>query len=62
MVREAVDELVKNGPFVIGVSGDQLPPIVIKDHMRNIMDFGVTGPWAPATPGNQIVSQWWIEQ
>jgi peptide/nickel transport system substrate-binding protein len=62
VVREAVDEFVKNGPFVIGVSGDQSMPIVIKDHMRNIMDFGVVGPWAPATPGNQIVSQWWIEQ
>ena len=62
VVREAVDVFVSDGPFVIGVAGDQLMPIVIKDHMRNIMDFGVVGPWAPATPGNQIASQWWIEQ
>jgi peptide/nickel transport system substrate-binding protein len=62
VVREAVAEFVKNGPFVIGVSGDQLMPIVIKNNMRNIMDYGVVGPWAPATPGNQIVAQWWMEQ
>lgn len=62
VVREAVAEFVKNGPFVIGVAGDQLMPIVVKNHMRNILDFGVVGPWAPATPGNQIAAQWWIEQ
>jgi peptide/nickel transport system substrate-binding protein len=62
VVREAVDEFVKNGPFVIGVAGDQLMPILIKNNMRNIMDFGVVGPWAPSTPGNQVPAQWWIEQ
>ena len=62
VVWEAVDVLINEGPFVIGVGGDQLAPVVIKDHMRNILDFGVVGPWAPATPGNQIASQWWIEQ
>ena len=54
--------VIAEGPFVISVAGDQPMPIIIKDHMRNIMDFGVVGPWAPATPGNQIAAQWWIEQ
>ena len=62
VVWEAIDVVIAEGPFVISVAGDQPMPIIIKDHMRNIMDFGVVGPWAPATPGNQIAAQWWIEQ
>jgi len=62
VVWEAVDEIVKDGPFDIGVSGDQPMPIIVKDTMHNILDFGVVGPWAPATPGNQIPAQWWMDQ
>jgi peptide/nickel transport system substrate-binding protein len=62
VVWEAIDEYLKDGPFVIGVSGDQPMPIIVKDYMRNILDYGVVGPWAPATPGNQIASQWWMDQ
>jgi peptide/nickel transport system substrate-binding protein len=62
IVWQAIDEQVKDGPFVIGVSGDQPMPIIVKDYMRNIMDFGVVGPWAPATPGNQIAAQWWMDK
>jgi len=29
--------------------------------MHNILDFGVTAPWAPATPGNQVPAQWWMD-
>lgn len=62
VVWEAVQVNIDEGPFVIGVAGDQVVPVVVKDHMRNVLDFGVVGPWAPATPGNQIASQWWIQQ
>jgi peptide/nickel transport system substrate-binding protein len=62
VVWEAIDEHVKSGPFVISVAGDQPMPIIVKDYMRNIMDFGVVGPWAPATPGNQVVAQWWMDK
>ncbi|HRF46063.1 MAG TPA: ABC transporter substrate-binding protein [Anaerolineales bacterium] len=62
VVWETIDVIVEQGPFVIGVGGDQPMPIIVKDHMRNILDFGVVGPWAPSTPGNQIAAQWWIEQ
>lgn len=53
---------IAEGPFIIGVAGDQRMPIVVKDYMRNILDFGVVGPWAPATPGNQVVAQWWMDK
>ena len=62
VVWEAIDVVINEGPFIISVAGDQPMPIIIKNHMRNIMDFGVVGPWAPSTPGNQIAAQWWIEQ
>jgi peptide/nickel transport system substrate-binding protein len=62
VVWKAIDEIVKDGPFIIGVSGDQPMPIIVKDYMKNILDFGVVGPWAPATPGNQIAAQWWMDK
>jgi peptide/nickel transport system substrate-binding protein len=62
IVYQAIDEIVKDGPFIIGVSGDQPMPIIAKDYMRNILDFGVVGPWAPATPGNQVAAQWWMDK
>lgn len=55
------DVLISEGPFVIGVAGDQPMPIYIKDNLHNVLDFGVVGPWAPATPGNQVVSQWYFD-
>jgi peptide/nickel transport system substrate-binding protein len=62
VVYQAIDVILEEGPFIIGIGGDQPMPIIVKDHMRNILDFGVVGPWAPATPGNQVVAQWWMEQ
>lgn len=62
VVWEAIDVVIEEGPFVISVAGDQPMPIIVKDYMRNILDFGVVGPWAPATPGNQIAAQWWMDQ
>jgi hypothetical protein len=62
VVWEAIDVVIEEGPFVIAVAGDQPMPIIVKDNMRNVLDFGVVGPWAPATPGNQVAAQWWIEQ
>jgi peptide/nickel transport system substrate-binding protein len=62
IIWEAVRVIIDEGPFVIGTTGDQQMPVVIKNHMRNIMDYGVVGPWAPSAPGNQIPSQWWIDK
>ncbi len=62
VVWEAVDVIIEEGPFVIGVAGDQQMPVIVKDYMRNILDYGVVGPWAPATPGNQVPAQWWMDK
>jgi len=61
IVWAAIKEYETDGPFVIAVAGDQPMPIIAKDTMHNILDFGVVGPWAPATPGNQVASQWWMD-
>ncbi|MFN3705453.1 MAG: hypothetical protein ACK4WM_05615, partial [Thermoflexales bacterium] len=62
VVWEAIDVIIEEGPFVIGVAGDQPMPVIVKNYMRNILDYGVVGPWAPATPGNQIAATWWMDK
>ena len=55
---DAVKVIEEEGPFVIGVAGDQPMPIIVKNYMKNILDYGVVGPWAPATPANQVPATW----
>jgi peptide/nickel transport system substrate-binding protein len=59
---EAVKVWIEEGPFVIGLAGDQPMPIYVQDYMRNIYDYGVVGPWAPATPGSQLPATWWMDK
>ncbi len=62
VVWEAIDFIIEEGPFVIGISGDQQMPVVINKKLRNVLDYGVVGPWAPCTPGNQVPAQWFCEE
>ena len=62
LVWDAIDVYTAEGPFVIGVSGDQPMPIIVKNYMKNVLNYGVVGPWAPSTPGNQIVATWWMDK
>jgi peptide/nickel transport system substrate-binding protein len=62
VVWEAIrDVYITEGPFVVGVAGDQQSPVLISNDLKNVLDYGVVGPWAPATPGNQIPAQWWLD-
>lgn len=61
IVWDAIQVIIDEGPFVIGVSGDQQMPIIANTQLRNILDYGVVGPWAPCTPGNQVTAQWFFE-
>jgi len=61
IVWQAVEYIIENGPFTIGVAGDRRAAVLVKDHMRNVLDFGVNGPWAADVPANQVPAQWWIE-
>jgi peptide/nickel transport system substrate-binding protein len=62
LVWEAIDILIEEGPFMIGASGDQPMPVVIKNNFHNVATSGVLGPWAPGSPGNQHPEQYWIEE
>jgi peptide/nickel transport system substrate-binding protein len=62
IIWEAVRVYIDEGPFIIGATGDQAVPVVAKNYMRNIYEYGVTGPWAPATPGNAHPEQFWMDK
>ena len=59
---EAIRIHMEEGPFNLGGAGDQPMPMVVSDKMHNISTYGVLGPWAPASPGNQHPEQYWIEK
>ena len=62
IVYEAIRIHMEEGPFNLGAAGDQPVPVVVSDKMHNVSTYGVLGPWAPASPGNQHPEQYWIEE
>ena len=61
IVWDAIQIHIDHGPFLLGMTGDMQSMSIAKNTMHNILDFGVTAPWAPATPGNQVPAQWWMD-
>jgi peptide/nickel transport system substrate-binding protein len=62
IVWQAIRIHIEDGPFTLGAAGDQPMPVVVKDNVHNVPEFGILGPWAPGSPGNTNPSQYWIEQ
>jgi peptide/nickel transport system substrate-binding protein len=62
IVWEAVRVHIEEGPFTLGAAGDQPMPVIVKNNVRNVPEFGILGPWAPGSPGNTHPEQYWIEQ
>lgn len=62
LVWDAIKLIEEEGPFILSVSGDQPAMALANVKLRNLLDYGVTGPWAPAGPGSQVPAQWWFEQ
>lgn len=62
LVYEAIRIHMEEGPFNLGAAGDQPVPVVVSDKMHNVSTYGILGPWAPASPGNQHPEQYWIEK
>ncbi|GAB4580328.1 MAG: ABC transporter substrate-binding protein [Anaerolineales bacterium] len=58
---EAVRILIDHGPFIIGGSGDQQMPVVVRNGFHGIPDLVILGPWAPGSPGNLNPEQFWME-
>jgi len=62
IVWEAIQVHIEDGPFTLGAAGDQPMPVVVKNNVHNVPEFGILGPWAPGSPGNTHPEQYWIEQ
>jgi peptide/nickel transport system substrate-binding protein len=62
IVWQAIRIHIEDGPFTLGAAGDQPMPVVVKDNVHNVPEFGILGPWAPGSPGNTNPPQYWIEQ
>jgi len=61
-VHEAVRILMEEGPYVIGVVGGLPEPVIVKNNMRNVPNFGILGPWAVGGPGNTNPEQYFFKQ
>ncbi len=61
IVYEAIRILIDQGPFMIGGSGDQQMPVVVRNGFHGIPDLVILGPWAPGSPGNLNPEQFWME-
>jgi hypothetical protein len=61
-VWEAVQLHIEEGPFVLGASGDQSMPVIVKDNFHNVPEYGILGPWAPGSPGNTYPELYFFEQ
>jgi hypothetical protein len=46
---------------MIGGSGDQQMPVVVRNGFHGIPDLVILGPWAPGSPGNLHPEQFWME-
>ena len=62
IVWDAIDIHIQEGPFMIGVSGDQPMPVVIRNGFHGVPDQIILGPWAPGSPGNLHSEQFWMEE
>ncbi len=62
IVYEAIRIHMEEGPFNLGAAGDQPMVVVVSDKFHNVSEYGILGPWAPASPGNQHPEQYWIEK
>lgn len=60
LVRQGIRIHINEGPFFVGASGDQVVPVIIKNNFHNVPTYGVTGPWAPSSPGNMHPEQFFI--
>ena len=62
IVWDAIQIHIDHGPFMIGGSGDQSMPTVVRNGFMGIPDLVILGPWAPGSPGNLNPEQFWMQE
>jgi peptide/nickel transport system substrate-binding protein len=60
LVHQAVRIHIDNGPFIGAAVGNARIPVVINNNLRNVLEYGITGPWAISCPGNLNPEQWFF--
>jgi peptide/nickel transport system substrate-binding protein len=62
-VHQAIrDYWVDEGPFHIAATRGLPMPVFVKKNFRNVPNYGILSPWAPASPGSQDPSQFFFKQ
>jgi len=59
-VRDAVRIHIEEGPFHLGTVGRAPALVIVANHVHNVPETGILGPWAIATPGTSFPEQYYI--
>ena len=49
-------------PFDLGIVANVPELVVAKRNLRNLVEFGITGPWTANAPGVAIPAHWYYAQ
>jgi peptide/nickel transport system substrate-binding protein len=60
-LHQAAKIHMEEGPFDIGFAGMVPIPVVVKNNLRNVRDYGILGPWEVGTPGNLLPEQFFFK-
>ncbi len=61
LVHQAVQIHIDNGPFIGASVGNYKIPVVVNNSLRNVLEYGILGPWAIGCPGNLNPEQWFFK-
>jgi len=62
LVHQAVRIAIDNGPWIGGAVTNPRVPVVVKNNLRNVAEYGIEGPWAIGCPGNLNPEQWFFSK
>lgn len=61
LVLDAIEIQLREGPFILGTTGRQFSPVIIRRNFRNVPDSGIIGPWAITQPASKNPEQFFID-
>ncbi|MBV7337227.1 hypothetical protein KFU94_55160 [Chloroflexi bacterium TSY] len=60
LLADAVRVHIDDGPFKLGLVGNQPALATARNSLRNVPDFGITAPWTPGAPGSAQPPLWYF--
>jgi len=61
-IWDAIDIHIEEGPFLIGITGGLVTPILAKNNFRNVPKFGQLPTWYAGSPGSQNPEQFFFKR